>query len=85
MDRDFSEANLAVFQRFDFYFLAKRHSVAFKRHFRQDASTEDPHAALRVADPAKIEQAHCDRKDEVADFVFETHCLGIANGEPGGI
>ena len=82
MNRNFGEANLLAFEGFDFYFFAERHSVAFERHFREDTSAEDPHAALRIADPAKIKQTHGDRKDEVAHFVFETHRFRIAHGEP---
>jgi hypothetical protein len=85
VDRDLGKSDVAVFKSFDFYFFAERHSVAFQRHFGEDTSSEDPHAALRIADPAKVEQAHRDGKDEVADLVFETHGLWIADGEPGSV
>ncbi len=82
MNRDFGKSHLIAFERFDFYFFAERHSVAFQRHFREDASAEDPHAALRIAYPAKIEQAHGDRKDQVAYLMLEAHCLRVADRKP---
>ena len=83
MDREFGKTDIGALDRLNFYFFRKRHSVAFKRHLRQDASSEDPHTALRIADPAKIKYAHCDREDEVANLMFEAHRLRIANGKAG--
>ncbi len=82
MNGNFGKANVLAFESLNFYFFAERHSVTFQRHSREDTSAEDPHAALRIAHPAKIKQTHGDRKDEVAHFVFEAHRFRIAHRKP---
>ena len=84
-DGDLLEAGGGVEEGFDLDLFGESHAVGFELHVLEDAAAEDPHAALRVADPTEEKERHGEGQNEVAELVLEAHGAAVAHGEAGGV